>query len=639
MYRLVYGSAAVEAGELPVVNFVASSSAAGFMFTNNTPYELRFASPELAVTVPASYALTGPCTGGQAWSVTPGLKTAGINVVGTPEAFYNDSTVSVALGLIPVHTALVSAIQATVSGSVDVGNISGPVTLAAGQSVDVGTISGAVTVSGSVGITSGRVDVGTISGPVSLDTGQIVQIENTSGGSVTVAGTLSIDSGRVDVGTISGPVSLATGQIVQVENTSSGSVTVAGQVDVSQAAGDVLSISGDVTANVTAGTVTVSSGQVDVGTISGPVSLATGQIVQIENTSGGSVTVAGTVDVSQAAGDVLSISGDVTANVTAGTVTIESGSVSASVVNEQVGIGANYQSPVVVVQVSSGQGASSTETLLSTGQTVTMNEFILLCQSSAGASYNQAVLTFYLASPMSGGGSSVNPYYAVGSATIGTFNYQNAYQFTAIVTPTNGLWGEAEIPIVFDSFSVELTANSGTQTDTVQVALQTNGLAVAEPTGLDEPGYTTPTFALPGQAGNNDMTNGVPLPVQAYTYRPDASEYMNAGSYSWNEIFNSLPTSDYENIDIPATAGRNLIVSVYNGTNEVINVTPLYDGSKWQYPVANGGQSNNYYANPGPGRSVVFILPNAPAMQLQLNWSTAPSTGALYVSICGVDGG
>ena len=435
-----------------------------------------------------------------------------------------------------------------------------------------------------------------------------------------VTNALSIASGRIDVGTISGTVTLAADQIVQVSNVSGGSLTVAGQVNVSQAAGDVLSITGAVNANVTAGTVSVSSGTIDVGSIASPVSIGSAVVLTVAQESGTVYNVAGAVD--------TTISGS--------SVTLNT---NAAVTNVQVGIGANYQSPVLPITVASGSGASVTQALMSGSHTITMNEFVLLCQSSAGVKYTNMDLTFYLTNPFTGGGSGVNAYFAVGSATIGAFNQLNTYQFTATVTPYNGLWGEQDIPIVFDSFSVEATAATASD-DTLSVVLQTNGLAVANDTALTQPSYVNPTFLMPGSSTATDMTNGVPLPIQNYIYRADASSYMNAGSYEWATVVDQLPTSNYQTFNMPTVAGRNVLFLVYNGTNETINFTPLYSGGQYMNMVANGGQSTNFYLNPGGGRSgLVMLLPNGPQMQWQVNWSTAPTTGVVIIKICGIDGG
>jgi hypothetical protein len=168
-----------------------------------------------------------------------------------------------------------------VTGTVNVGTISGAVTLATGQSIDVGTISGPVSLAAGTAVD--------ITGPVTVQTASGTPIDATVSGSVdissgsvtaTISGPVTVQTAAgtpIDVGTISGDVTLATGQSVDIG-------TVTGPV--SLAAGTSVDISGTPTVNI-----------------------AAGQVVDVQNASGGSLTVAGTIAISGGTLDVNNVAG------------------------------------------------------------------------------------------------------------------------------------------------------------------------------------------------------------------------------------------------------------------------------------------------------------------------------------------
>ena len=556
-----------------------------------------------------------------------------------------------------------------ITGStVDVGTLSGAVTLAAGTTVDVGnaiSLQSGTVVAVAPGAT---VDVGAVSGAITLASGATVDIGNAvslqtgtvvalaAGATVdvgTISGAITLASGAtvdlaagttVDVGTITGAVTLASGATVDLAagttvdvGTITGAVTLASGTTVELAAGatvDVGTISGAV--SLAAGTT------VDVGTITGAITLASGATVDIGNAvslqSGTVVAVApgATVGVSSVSAPIALASGTVI-EVSGGTVDVGtiSGNVNTAVINEQlaVGQGRSAVATTSIPAAPSPVAALVTLTLAPYPNNVSVGQVGINLVSAAGLPYLVNFST-YLSTPS-------------GSIETYTESTQTSVASGQTGYGTNGLLLTTLPNVVMATeVIVGVTQNDASQTaDTLTVTVAVVGGAVPDLSTHLAPVSDTPIFALPPGSGalgepDNYMMNGVPLPVQAYQYRPDLPGYLNGGTYTWQVVYNALPTTDYGTVAVPPVAGRNLLVTYYNGTNEIVNLAVLYNGARWQYPVANGGQSSNFYLNPGGGAAgLVIMVPNAPGMAFQWNWSTQPSTGRIEIQVCGIDGG
>ena len=157
-------------------------------------------------------------------------------------------------------------------GAVDIAN-----EITVTGTVDVGTVTGKVTVD-----VPGTVDIGTVTGPVTVETATGTSLDVTASGTVDVSGV----SGTVDVS--GSTVSITAGQVVDVQNAAGGQLTVAGAVDVG-------TVTGTVTIDANGSDVTVDA--VGVGALLATITTGSGSFVVTPGvntlliTSGGSIGI------------------------------------------------------------------------------------------------------------------------------------------------------------------------------------------------------------------------------------------------------------------------------------------------------------------------------------------------------------
>ena len=545
----------------------------------------------------------------------------------------------------------------SVSGSVDsnITNATLPVSGSVDATITNATLnmaqaSGATfAVSGSLdaNITNSQLTITPASGTVfetSITSSTVIPIANESGGSLTVVGTVSstITNSELTISPAAGSTfntAISSSTVIPIANASGGSLTVAGTVDanitnatidVVQGSGTVFNTTGSVDANITNATLTVVQNSGATFDVAGSVSAnITNALLAVSGSVDANITNA-TLEVTQSSGATFDVSGTLDANIT-------NASISANVINEQIPIGANVISPKMIATIASSSGGAPVTQLVTPPNTISMDSFVLVCVSSGSYSYSSATVYFYLTIP------GTTNTYNVGTVTLTNLVNQNPSTFGETATAESNWAGN--LPIVFDAASIELTAVDSGVTDTVDCYIAANGLAVTPPFNNDNPQANSISFIRPNESIIYNTMENEPVPFEPYEYwQPLGGRHRVHGSREKYVFFNALPSSNYQDVDLPAMDGESFWLFVYNGTNQDLHVLPLIVGSSYAPIPPTGGTitfSNTITiaANAGATGFLTGPYPNIGAygtassstVQIVFSTGTAPTTGSLYM--------
>jgi len=354
----------------------------------------------------------------------------------------------------------------------------------------------------------------------------------------------------------------------------------------------------DVNANITNSTVKVeiTNASIDVGTVSGTVNIAgnvgitAGQVVNVKNATGSSLTVAGSVNA-----------------------TIQNAQIDTNVVNAQIQDSLNYSAYYQFSFVSSATEQSQTSPLIQ----LVPNGQSLSCAVIQGWFHSPNNETYQ--------NIQINLYQTFADGTQQEITNANAVTYDLTSNP---FWIEIATeyfsgqPALFNAITITVnTETTGLSTaDSPTVYLVFHGQTTPDLTSVDFPGYSVPSFTMPGSATQTAMSNGVPLPVQLYEWDTSASEYvqmtrkkvwLSVGTIGENDTINwtSATTTKIYRVYLSAwpTTGGGLLRLATTGGNWLAHIavatTNVQNTVSWEssrgVPVSGNLQLYNEYGSSG----------------------------------------
>ena len=321
--------------------------------------------------------------------------------------------------------------------------------------------------------------------------------------------------------------------------------------------------------------------------------------IPVTNVSGGNLTVAGTVD----------------ANIKNASIDTQS-----TIINEQVVTGTPVQSIVTVdipAESAAPAGVNSTQSLLPSNNMINLGLMNFSLVSKAGYNYQ---IYFTAQTKFSDGTvldlfQNSSPYnLSSGSTGYGTSNPMQSVN-----------WGQVYTCNSLVASITQTTSATQQFSDTVTIYLNFDGNASVDLTSLNAPA-TNQIAYQGGGAGLALVSSTAPLPVFP----------QQGGSPNKTVLYHALPSTNYSTVGYTPVFARKIQLYLYNQTNETIYINILGSGNQLTtsplYSTAPSPIQIQLNAHQGSG----YWVPDIPIpqdFQVQYHWSTAPTTGGLYIAV------